>query len=34
MGWRKWGRSRERGGWGGGNGVDQERRVGGVEEMG
>ena len=30
MGWRKWGRSRERGGWGGGNGVDQER---GVEEM-
>ena len=31
MGWRKWGRSRERGG---GNGVDQERGVGGVEEMG
>ena len=27
-GWRKWGRSRERGG---GNGVDRER---GVEEMG
>ena len=29
VGWRKWSRSRE--GWGGGNGVDQER--GGVEEM-